>query len=575
MDDHKADQLEQRKHFERRRTALNTERGPWKVSWKEIAQYIAPEYDRFENRGIGQRGNPDYSKILDNTATQAAEITGSGLMGVISNPAREWFGLGHPNPLLGRLREVTTWLDEATEFGLQIMALSNVYRALPKVLFELPVFGTACMFAAEDDAEMIRCHNFPPGEYMLAQDHRGVVNTVYRDFPMTVEQLVTMFGRENVSKNVKHLWDTDKHDTQIIVTHAIEPKTGKLAMDAELPIGMEFREVYFEPTNKAGDAAGTILREGGFWEWPCMAPRWKTIGTDVYGYGRGHAALPDIKSLQYQAEAKIEAIEKSVNPPLKRPVGSDTGPVNTLPGGITTYDPTHGGGGAIGALYDVNLDMNSLREDIAVTRDRINSTFYVDVFTLLTSLGPAEITARHVEELREEKVLRLGEVSQNMDQELYNPLITRLYGIAGRRGALPPPPEAIAGDPLRIKYFSVLHTIQKAQGLGAMDRLAEIIARLSEAKGGAPEPWDKLDDDALIDEYALGLGTPPKLILPADVVIDKRQQRNRAIQMRQSAETAKVGAEAARALSQTDTEGPNVLSQMSKMAGTAAGGPGN
>ncbi len=558
--------IDQRRHFERRRTFLRNARNNWVKRAQDIAQYILPEYDRFEGRGTGKRGDPDFSKILDNTATQAAEIAGTGLMSVTSNPAREWAGLMHPDPQLSELEEVRAWTQELTSAMLQDFARSNVYRALPKVMLELPVFGTAVMFVMEDSEDVIRCQNFPPGEYYLAQDARGVVNVCYRDFTMTVEQLVGEFGKDNLSLTTLQRLKDGHVDQEITVTHAVEPMTNKLPLDVGLPPEAKFRSVYFEANAKVGDTASNFLRVGGFFEFPVMAPRWVTVGTDVYGFGRGHKCLADVKQLQFQTSAKAEAIEKQVNPPLKRPAGMDTGKMNTLPGGISTYDYTMGGDNAIGALYKVNLDIGSVREDIAVLHDRIERDFYVDVFTLLTNLDKGQVTAREVDELREEKVLRLGGVSQNMDEELFDPLIDRWFGIKQRRGEIPDAPESIQGDPLRVEYFTILHHIQKAQGLGSIERLIATVGNISALRGDL-EPWDKIDTDRAIEDIAARLGTPVKQILPDDVVADKREQRQRQIQLQQMTSMAKEGAEATKAFSDSSTEGENVLS--AAMAGAA------
>jgi len=53
------------------------------------------------------------------------------------------------------------------------------------------------------------------GEYWLASSDRQVVNTLYREFPLTVFQLVERFGREAVSPPVREQYDAGTWDREV------------------------------------------------------------------------------------------------------------------------------------------------------------------------------------------------------------------------------------------------------------------------------------------------------------------------------------------------------------------------
>jgi hypothetical protein len=107
---------------------------------------------------------------------------------------------------------------------------------------------------------------------------------------------------------------------------------------------------------------------------------------------------------------------------------------------------------------------------------------------------------------------------------------------------------------------------QRAIGTGAIERLAGFVGNLAAAK---PDVLDKLDMDQSIDEYAEMLGVPPKIVVSDDQVAEIRAQRaemeQQHMQMQQAqagADVANTGAQAAKVLSEADTEGNNILSNI-------------
>ena len=77
-----------------------------------------------------------------------------------------------------------------------------------------------------------------------------------------------------------------------------------------------------------------------------------------------------------------------------------------------------------------------------------------------------------------------------------------------------------------------------------------------------PEVLDKFDADQSVDEYAEMLGVPPKIVVPDDVVQQIREQREQMQQQQMAMEQAQMGAQAAKVMSDADTEGNNVLTDI-------------
>ncbi len=77
-----------------------------------------------------------------------------------------------------------------------------------------------------------------------------------------------------------------------------------------------------------------------------------------------------------------------------------------------------------------------------------------------------------------------------------------------------------------------------------------------------PEVLDKFDADQSVDEYAEMLGVPPKIVVPDDVVQKVREERAQMQQQQMAMEQATMGAQAAKVMSDADTEGNNVLTDI-------------
>jgi hypothetical protein len=546
------------KHFENRRAQLLKERHTWESSARELAEHILPEYDRYNGLHKHNKGDVGFDSILDSTATLASEILSSGLMSGVTNPARRWVKLSFPTIAARQDSATNEWLEDVTRVMLEVFARSNLYNVLPSLYQEIGVFGTGAIYVQEDDQDIIRCWNFAPGEYSLATDAAGRVNTCYRDFTMTVNQLVEHFGLHSVSKQTQSLYKGNNGQQAIHVTHVIEPVDEILELDQRIPLESKYRSVYFERGRGMDEDRG-FLDVSGYQEFPVMVPRWNTVSNDVYGYGRGHKCLGDIKQLQYQTRAKVEAVEKQVRPPLKAPVGTNPGQVSTMPDHISFYNSVDQGG--IGAMYQVNLDMNAIREDIAVLQDRINRFFYVDAFRMLSQLAERSKTATEVHELREEKLLALGSVLQRLNDELLDPLVDRVFGILLRKGIIPEPPEEVHDEPIRVEYLSVLAQAQKSDGTSAIERLMGFFGQVAGATGDR-SVFDKINVDELADSYAELLGVSPKILVDTESADEGRAQRAQIAQTQQSMQMAKEGVDIAKTAGEIPQEGNDMIQQL-------------
>jgi len=540
-----------------RKAALITERASFVPHWQEIAEFISTRTSRFL-RSDRNRGDKVNQKIINETATLALRTLESGLMAGMSSPARPWFVLGPPDPEMREFGPVKDWLDTVTRLMRDVFARSNLYSVLPKQYTSLGAYATGAFGLLEDEKEVIRCYPFPIGSYMIDCNERMNVDTLYREFSMTVRQLVAKFGEKNVSPTVKGMWDNGNYGTWIPVVHAIEPNFANLPgkLDAR---DKPYLSVYYE------EGRDIPMRLSGFDEFPSIVSRWHVNGEDAWGTRcPGMDALGSVKALQLEERRKYQAMDKIVNGPVNADATLRNTGADLLPGGVNWVpNLSQSAGTAIRPIYDIDARIiDVLRQDIIEVTHRIRRIFFEDLMLMLSQGDNPEMTAREVEERHQEKVLVLGPMMEQQNDDLFDPLIDRTFNIMLRRGMFPPPPEELQGLPLRVEYTSVMAQAQKLIGIGGIERFVGFVGNLAQMR---PDALDKADIDQAIDEYGDMLGIPSKIIVPDEQVAAIRQQRAQQQQMQQAAEMAPAlaqGAQAAKALSETNVQDVSALTRL-------------
>lgn len=543
-----ANGLTPKQRYMKRWSMLRAERATWLPDYRDLVDYVAPLSGRFFYTDAN-KGNKvqRQKKIYDTTAKRSLNVLAAGLMAGMTSPARPWFRLALTDKMLMERHDVKMWLQDTTDLMRDVFARSNTYRALHQMYAELGAFGTSCSVVMPDYDNVIHLYPLTIGEYCLATNEKGVVDTMYREYNMTVGQMVSQFGLANCSLSVQQQYERGNYDQWVPVHHVVEPRIGRdiTKLDGR---NMKFKSVYYELGGQTDP--NKLLSESGFKRFRSLAARWAVTGNDVYGTGPGHDALPDIRQLQHEQLRKGQAIDYQVQPPLQVPGTLREAGVNRLPGGVQFVDNV-GPENAIRSMFDVRLDLQHLMESIVDIRGRIKANFYEDLFLMLANDTRSGITATEVAERHEEKLLMLGPVLERLHNELLDPLIDSTFEALSDAGALPPIPEVLRGLDINVEYVSVLAQAQRAVGLASYDRA---IATVGAIAGATQDPtvWDKLDTDQIIDEYTDSLGLPPRTVRSDDQVAAIRAQRAKKQQAAEAMAAAQSMADTAATASQVD-----------------------
>lgn len=571
-------QMTKRQRYEMIKAALEQERQSWVPKWRDLNDFILPNRGRFLTTETN-RGRTMSSKIIDSTATFAAGTLSAGMMSGMTSPAKPWFRLTTADLELNERGAVKMWLHQVTQRMSTIFLKSNLYNHLPVVYEDLGVFGSGALSVLEDDENVIRCEDYPIGSYWIGLDAKNRVRVFYREWQMTIEQLVEEFGGEGVdpdwtrfSDATKAAWENHAYGQRVTVCHLIVPND---AHDpAMLPAKYKaFHSCKWEAGSPHGPGLERWLEESGFDEFPVLVPRWKVSGGDVYATScPGMVALGDIKQLQLQERRGAQALEKMINPPMIGPTSLKHGAPSTLPGGITYIDERDGTKG-FRTAYEVKVPLDQLEAKNQQKREMVNQAFFANLFLMLDSLESARtssqpVTAAEIAAREREKLLVLGPVLERSNEDLLDPLIDRTFAIMLRRGLIPPAPPELEGVPLKVEYISVMAQAQKIASLTNLERFATFAGEIAQTK---PDVLDKVDTDQLIDVYADATGVDPSLVVPDEQVASMRQARAKAAQQQQAVEAASKLAPAAKQVSEIDTDRPNPLSDLLRGVGAQPG----
>ncbi len=531
----------------RRLSALKTERASFDPLYRDISRMLLPMAGRFATSRRNQRRD---SSIIDQTGSQAHKILISGMMAGMTSPARPWHRLQTTDPALNDHGPVKKWLDDVNGIVRDIFTTSNFYRTQATRYGEITSFGTTASLDLDHYENVVHFYPLTTGQFWIAQDQYGQVDTLYRQSELTVENLVAEYGLENVSQTVKNLYDRGQYDATVKITQAIEPRKERDHTRRD-NVNMRWRSCAFED----GENNTAYLRESGFQSFPARVARWDLLSEDIYGTDcPGIDSLRAIEQLQLLSIDKGKAIQHMSNPAIAAPAGIQLR--DTLPGGVATYT---GELQTVRNLRDVRIDLGAVLNDIHDVRQRLDTHFYADLFQMINRSQDRQRTATEIAERHEEKLLMLGPVLERLNHEDLSPAIKSVFHRAFNAGMLPQVPPEMSGADIKIEFVSIMAQAQKLVGLTSMDQLLVTIGNVAQLK---PNVVDKLNHDVWVDKAADILGVDPDLIVANDQVALIRQERSQQAQAQQTADMIPVAAQAARTLSETDVRKPSALTNM-------------
>lgn len=560
-------------HLEGRLNGMKMWRYSWWAYWSTLAQYILPRrYHWVITANLYNKGNPINQSIIDGTAGLAKNICAAGMVEGLMPQTREWFKLRSAINNFEPDADAKAWMEDTEQRMYTVLAQSNFYAEMAQVAEDEVVFGTAVTIMYEDAQNIIRLYTPCTGEYFLAANAKFSVDTLYREYVMTVSQIVEWFTLEACPAQIQEMWRAGNSsiDNEYIIAHAIEPNfdiAGRGRGDGEkisvVPGSFAYREVYW----LRGIKTDRPLSKRGFHKKPFAVFRWSKTSNDPYGRGPGMDALGDIMQLQLETLRKDEAIEKQVRPPMGADVSMKNEPSSIRPGDIT-YVSTDNNKKGFWPLFEMKFDLAAMTADLKEVQQRIDRYFLVDVWLAISQMeGVQPRNNFEIAERRGEKMQRLGPVIGLWKSEGAQLQLERLMDIMDRGRMLKPKPQSLRGIPLKFDFLDMVTLAQLGTETAAMEQTFLVGGKLAEAAQAAqlPNPLRVLNLDESFRIYAERMSYPVKGLFTAQEVRQLDRARQQAKQAAQAPAAAMAAVTAAKSLSETPVGGGQTA--LSRLAG--------
>lgn len=517
-----------------------------KGTWIDLGRWVIPHRMRYiQNQPEGQRNN---NHIVDGTHLLAHRSFVAGFLEGNTSSTRPWFRHVHPDQDINGATENRMWMDTLTRRVLSVMASSNFYNAAGQFYYDYGAINTGCHVIDELE-DRLHFHTLVPGSYTVINNALNEADILVRKFTLNVKALVDAYGRkdkngkalwDNISPNVKNLYDRSEYTEKVEVT-AIYQKNDKF--NPNEPVGGTNRQWCIHTYEscgsekesstdyfgmKYGDDDETFLKISYSSRKPFIVG--KSDSSDNFEYGENGPttmAIHAIKSLNKKAISKDVAIEKMLSPTVQGPAHLKKSYITTQANRYIPIDATGMAQGGLKNVYEVNPAVVALTTDVEDLRRMVDKFYFAD-FLLFLSMNPKTRTATETQAIINEQQLVIGPNLQALNWSYNIPLIDFVTDyVIEKDPHLPPPPEALQGEWLRIEMISTFAQAQRAADLPQINQYIDMITRVGQLD---PSIFQKANLDRLCDLYE------DRLFLPAGLNRDQGDvdaMREKALQQQQ------------------------------------------
>lgn len=538
-----------KEYLEHRRSELREIFNSIKSDLQEQADYFSPNSVRFIARNVN-KPRVRSKKILDSTTLIAVRNFAAGMMSGATSPTRRWFKSAVANKEISNNWAVKSFCAKQAELSRKILYASNFYQLLPEVYDQLAVFLFSCMSMESDYETVVNFKCLPIGSYFYSKDYRGTVDTLYRNYMESARNLVNEFGKENCSDAVVEAAQRTPN-AMFEIVHAVEPNM-EYKDGSPISSQKKFISIYYEVNSDK-----KFLRKSGFSRFPYVVFEASCNGEDNYpSKGLGAYALPDAKQLMAMVKEYAKAVKKMVTPAYQGPASLKNKGLSDIPG---YYNETDENGNGLKPVFEVNPRVLELKDGINELRESIKAIFYNDLFAMILNTAERGRTATEVNELKEEKMVLLSPLLEQIHTALKQ-ILDWLFYEEAQKGILPEIPDELQGQEIEIEFVSTLAQAMKAQNIASMERFTTFVANMAQAID--PILVKKVQAEQMIDDYADNANIDPSHVTPSEDVAKIRVAMEQKQQQQEQLNAMMQGSELVKNMGGVDAYGGELMSRV-------------
>lgn len=529
----------------RRARSIRDNRIMWLTFWEELARYFYPE-----RRGFIATLPPG-SELQEDIWTSSPQLDAERLADTIDDWCRPhgqyWIGLAPEETQLASVPEVRVWCKGVAEAMTQIVyhPEARFIQRSGEFTRDLVTFGTAVMLIYYDAAGKHLVFKVPHMKNVaFAEGGRQQVTEAYTFWEWTLEQLVDEMGLDALPEEIRKDWEEKKvsGDQTYCIIHAVFPKLMGERFGLERKKSLtgamtEYASLWILEKQQH------VLQDSGFFEIPYVVSRWRTVTHEPYGRGPCMTALNDARTANAVAAALVEITEKQGNPPIQYPIDALRGEIELFPGGATPYDLS-GYQFQGDPIRPVKLGTDAPLTDkfLEALETRIGKALYRDLIDLPDATH--KFTQDEIQGRMQQSLMHAAPVFSKVQEQSNSPILDRVFNIAMRLGAFPPPPDVLRGKNLRWRYDTMISQMREAAEASTIAKAIGTTMQLPALQAATQE---NLDGDLTVRRLWRSLGVPEILIKPMETVIQLREKQAQMQQAQQMAEMANKAAPALKA----------------------------
>ena len=486
-------------------------------------------------------------KILDSTPLIALRNFSSGMMSGATSPTNRWFKTVFTNADLANDYYLKNWCSNQEELTRKILYSSNFYQCLPEVYKQLGVFGFCAIGIEPDYDNVVNFKVLPMGSYYYARNSKGKINTFCRVYIETVKNIVEKFG----SSCPKELIEVSKENPfkQYEIIHFVEENKYYREKHLSSKYAKYVSAVILSSKNE-------FLSIKGFSKFPYVVfESSNPSDTDYPNDCPGVNALADVKQLMMMVKEYAKAVKKIVCPTYKGPASLKNKKLADVPGAYIEEDEN---GRGISPVYEVNPRVLELKQEKDELKQAIKEHFYNDLFAMILNTAERGRTATEVNELKEEKMVLLSPLLEQIHCALRE-ILTWIYDEQIRVGIIEPLKKEYQNCRFQIEFISSLAQAQKVSNIASIERFTTFVSNIANAID--PVLKSKLNGEKIIEDYATFANISPTQIVPSDEIEKIRNDMKNSQAQQLQINALKEGSQIIQNMGGVDSYGADLLSR--------------